>query len=339
MRRKSVAEERPELVPQWGTSNTISPDKVSCGSHLKVWWVCDKGHEWEAIVKNRALLGTGCPYCEHRATLKGYNDLATLNPELAKSWSPKNNLKPSEVSPASNLEVLWVCEKGHEWKTRIADRSEGHGCPYCAGHKVWKGYNDLSTTHSELLSEWSDKNTLSPDEITYKNRSNIWWHCSKCGNDYQSVVFAKANGRVCPYCVAGKIAQRREKRLQLRKTAENFPYYLPQLATIYYARKRGYRVVTDSDFPAGIPVSSYIPSLRLIIDVCDAPKELYIKKYMSKVNSIKYISMPKKLSEEEIIGRVIKAFSDSHVYMSFSPAEDLERIRKNYTHWRTNNNG
>ena len=29
-----------------------------------------------------------------------------------------------------------------------------------------------------------------------------------------------------------------------------------------------------------------------------------------KANSIKYISMPKKLSEEEIIGRVIKAFSD-----------------------------
>ena len=63
--------------------------------------------------------------------------------------------------------------------------------------------------------------------------------------------------------------------------------------------------------------------LRLIFQIC--PKE-----YISKVNSIKYISMPKKLSEEEIIGRVIKAFSDSHVYMSFSPAEDLERIRKNY---------
>jgi len=202
MRRKSLAEERPELVAQWARSNPISPDKVSCGSHMKVLWICDKGHKWEAIVKNRALLGSGCPYCEHRATLKGYNDLATLNPELAKSWSPKNNLKPSEVSPSSNLEVLWVCENGHEWKTRIADRSEGHGCPYCAGHKVWKGYNDLSTTHSELLSEWSDKNDLSPDEITYKNRSNVWWHCSKCGNDYQAVVYSKANGRVCPYCIA-----------------------------------------------------------------------------------------------------------------------------------------
>ena len=329
MKRKSLAEERPDLLFQWDRGNTISPFKVSAGSHKKVWWKCNKGHSWEAIVKNR-VNGSGCPYCKHRAVLKGYNDLATINPSLAKSWSPKNKLKPSEVSPSSNIEVLWVCETGHEWAARVADRNEGHGCPYCAGHKVWKGYNDLSTTHSELLSEWSDKNELSPDEITYKNRSNVWWHCHRCGNDYQAVVFAKANGRICPYCVAGEIKRNREKRIKLKKTIENFPYFLPQLATIYYAGKRGMRVVTDSEFPAGIPVSSYIPNLRLIIDVCESPKELYIKEYISKVNSIKYVSMPKKLSEEEIIERVIKAFSDSHIYMSFSPAEDLERIRKNY---------
>lgn len=337
MKRKSVAEERPELVAQWARSNPISPDKVSCGSHMRVRWICDKGHEWEAIVKNRALIGSGCPYCEHRGVLKGYNDLATVNPALAKSWSPKNKIKPSEVSPSSNTEVLWVCENGHEWKARVADRSEGHGCPYCAGHRVWKGYNDLATTHADLLAEWSDTNNLSPDAITYKNRSNVWWHCSKCGNDYQAVIYAKANGRVCPYCVAGEIIRKREKRIRLRKTAENFAYFLPQLATIYYAGKRGMRVVTDSDFPAGIPVSSYIPTLRLIIDVCESSKELYIKEYISKVNSIKYVSMPGKLPEKEIIDRVIKAFSDSHVYMSFSPAEDLEKIRKNYFQLMNNN--
>ena len=37
--------------------------------------------------------------------------------------------------------------------------------------------------------------------ITYKNRSNVWWHCNKCGNQYQAVVYARANGRVCPFCV------------------------------------------------------------------------------------------------------------------------------------------
>ena len=53
------------------------------------------------------------------------------------------------------------------------------------------------------VNEWSDKNgNLSPEEITYKNRSNVWWHCSKCGNEYQAVVYARANGRICPFCIA-----------------------------------------------------------------------------------------------------------------------------------------
>lgn len=334
MRRGSVAEERPELVPQWGRSNKLSPDKVSCGSHLKVSWICDKGHEWEAVVKNRALLGSGCPYCEHRATLKGYNDLATVNPDLAKSWSPKNKLKPSQVSPASNTEVLWICENGHEWKARIADRSEGHGCPYCAGHRVWKGYNDLSTTHSDLLFEWSDKNTLSPEDITYKNRSNVWWHCSKCGNDYQAVIYSKANGRVCPFCTAGLIKLAREKRLAKKQISKDFGYLLPQLAAIYYAGKRGMKVVTDSDFPVGIPVSAYIPNIRLVIDICNESKERTVKAYICKVNNIKYESIPERLPETEAISRVIKAFSDSHIYMAVSPADDLETIRESFIRWK-----
>ena len=138
MRRKTLAEEHPELVPQWGTSNELSPSDVSSGSHKKVWWTCEKGHSWEATIKNRALLGSGCPYCEHRAVLKGFNDLQTVNPNVARTWSPKNTLKPSDVSPSSNTTVLWICKNGHEWSARIADRNEGHGCPYCSGNaKKW----------------------------------------------------------------------------------------------------------------------------------------------------------------------------------------------------------
>ncbi len=157
MRRKTLAEEHPEL----------SPSDVSSGSHKKVWWVCGEGHTWEATIKNRALIGSSCPYCEHRAVLKGFNDLQTIFPEVAASWSPNNRLKPFEVSSRSNTEALWICSNGHEWKARVADRTEGHGCPYCAGQRVWKGFNDLATTHPWLVNEWSDKNgTLSPEEIT-----------------------------------------------------------------------------------------------------------------------------------------------------------------------------
>ena len=300
MKRNSLAEEHPELVPQWGTSNELSPSDVSSGSHKKVWWTCEKGHRWEATIKNRALLGSGCPYCEHRAVLKGYNDLQTRFPEVAKTWSPKNELKPFEISSRSNTEGLWICENGHEWKARVADRTEGHGCPYCAGHKVWKGFNDLATTHPDLLAEWSDKNKgISPETITYKNRSNVWWHCSKCGNDYQAVVNSKANGRICPFCIAIQIKKLREQRLIDKKIAKDFWYLLPQLATIYYAGKQGLRVITDSEDPVGIPIMAFVPDLRLVIDVCCSRKVLSIKEYICETKGIKYISIPGQIPEIE----------------------------------------
>lgn len=102
---------------------------------MKVRWVCEKGHKWDAVVKNRVILGSGCPYCEHRAVLKGYNDLLTAYPAVAKTWSGKNTLKPSEVAPFSNRKVLWRCENGHEWFARVADRARGHDCPYCVKQK------------------------------------------------------------------------------------------------------------------------------------------------------------------------------------------------------------
>lgn len=135
IKRKSLAEERPDLLAQWSKTNLLSPSDVSCGSHIKVRWVCENGHEWDAIVKNRVLLGSGCPYCSHRAVLKGYNDLQTEYPEIARSWSDKNPDTPYDYSPSSNKVVVWQCKKGHEWEARIADRTRGHGCPYCAGRK------------------------------------------------------------------------------------------------------------------------------------------------------------------------------------------------------------
>lgn len=338
MRRKSLAEERPDLLLQWSPDNEISPSDVSCGSHKKVLWICDKGHTWEAIVKNRVLAGSGCPYCEHRAVLEGFNDLQTVFPDISKTWSPKNQLKPTEVSSASNKEILWICENGHEWKARIADRTEGHGCPYCAGQRVWTGYNDLATTHPDLIAEWSDKNKgISPEKITYKNRSNVWWHCSKCGNDYQAVVNARAKGRICPFCIANQIKKLREQRLLDKKLSKDFWYLLPQIATIYYAGKHGLKVITDSDDPVGIPITALVPDIGLAIDVCCSSKVVSVKEYFCGINDITYVCIPGQLPEIETIKIIRQAFSDAHLYFDSSIERDLEILRVNYIHWKKKN--
>ena len=62
----------PLLEKQWSEKNKIKPTEVSIGSHKKVIWRCEKGHEWEAAVKSRTINKTGCPYCSHNKVLAGW---------------------------------------------------------------------------------------------------------------------------------------------------------------------------------------------------------------------------------------------------------------------------
>ena len=189
----------PLLVKQWSKKNKIKPTEVSIGSHKKVIWRCEKGHEWEAAVKSRTINKTGCPYCSHNKVLAGFNDLATLQPDIAAEWSDRNYpLLPTQVTVFANRKAWWRCKDcGREWNTLISTRSGGSKCPYCSGYIFLKGFNDLQTTHPEIASEWSEKNLpLKPDEVNAKSRKNIWWKCRKCGNEWKSVINARVKGTV-----------------------------------------------------------------------------------------------------------------------------------------------
>ena len=198
----------PLLVKQWSKKNKIKPTEVSIGSHKKVIWRCEKGHEWEAAVKSRTINKTGCPYCSHNKVLAGFNDLVTLLPDIAAEWSDRNYpLLPTQVTVFANRKAWWKCKDcGREWNTLISTRSGGSKCPYCSGYIFLKGFNDLQTTHPEIASEWSEKNLLlKPDEVNAKSRKNVWWRCGKCGNEWKSVINARVKGTVCPVCAEREV--------------------------------------------------------------------------------------------------------------------------------------
>ena len=194
---------KPELAAEWSSKNNpLKPTMVTVGSHKKVIWKGKCGHEWTATVKSRAISGTGCPYCSHNKVLEGFNDLASQRPLIASEWSERNYpLKPNMVTVFANRKVWWKCSKGHEWNTLISTRSGGSQCPYCSGQILLKGFNDFATTHPQLAQEWSDRNLpLTPDMINEKSRKNVWWKCRECGNEWQSVVYARIRGTICPVC-------------------------------------------------------------------------------------------------------------------------------------------
>ncbi|MBO5889025.1 MAG: zinc-ribbon domain-containing protein, partial [Clostridia bacterium] len=136
--KNDLATINPTLVKEWNyeKNGELKPEDFLPNSGKKVWWKCNHGHEWQAIIKSRNY-GSGCPYCAGQKVIQGRNDLATVNPKLAREWNSKKNgdLKPEDFMPYSNKKVWWKCEKGHMWQATIARRSNGSGCPYCSGRK------------------------------------------------------------------------------------------------------------------------------------------------------------------------------------------------------------
>ena len=204
MSKRKLNETHPELINQWHpTKNeTLTPQEVSKGSRKKVWWKCEKGHEWEAMVYSRTA-GSGCPYCRGKYPILGKTDLATLYPELKKEWHPfKNNtLNMTHFTKRSNKSVWWQCLKGHEWEAKISDRTKGKGCPYCSGRYSIVGQTDLATTHPDLLREWhpTKNGELTPQEVTQGSGKKIWW-CCDYGHEWEAALYHRTNGTGCPKC-------------------------------------------------------------------------------------------------------------------------------------------
>lgn len=125
----------PDLCKEWDyeKNGDLKPSDVFPGTRQKVWWICEKKHSWLAEIKSRNS-GVGCPYCSGKKVLKGFNDLETVYPEIAKEWDYERNgdLKPSDVTFGSGKKVGWICPNKHHYKSIICNRTKNRGCPICA---------------------------------------------------------------------------------------------------------------------------------------------------------------------------------------------------------------
>jgi len=217
--KNDLATTHPALAAEWHPTKNgdLRPDQMVAGASRKVWWICEKGHEWQALVMARTSNGSGCPVCAGKVVIAGENDLASMFPELAAQWHPTKNdaLTPWRVSPYSNRKVWWRCERGHEYSAVVSARTTSHsGCPYCAGRKVLAGFNDLETQAPEIAAQWYQElnGTLTPKQVTAGSRKKVWWQCPE-GHVWKAVIYSRARGRKsgCPVC-AGKVRPERQER-------------------------------------------------------------------------------------------------------------------------------
>ena len=187
--KKSFSVASSDLINSWNykKNGNISPESIRLGSKKKVWWICSKGHEWQATVNSRYSQKCGCPICAGQKILSGENDLQTLYPSIAKEWdNEKNTKKANQVRPMDNKNYWWICSKcGKSYQSSPAHRvGRNSGCPDCARHKTAVAhYKKVKNIDTGEIYE-SIKSASEKCKINAKSISNCCRGVSKTAGGY-----------------------------------------------------------------------------------------------------------------------------------------------------------
>ena len=169
-------------------------DVLTHGSSKRVDWKCSVGHVWTASPNTRTN-GHGCPVCAGKKVLPGFNDLASQRPEIAAELVDAS--LATTVTARSGKKVAWRCGRGHEWTASINTRTNGHGCPVCAGKKVLPGFNDLATTRPDVAVKLVDQ--AAARRVSAFSSKVLEWTCDD-GHVWKAPVARIASGASCPAC-------------------------------------------------------------------------------------------------------------------------------------------
>ncbi len=198
-----------QLATEWSPNNKKKASDVRKISNCYVKWICPVcDFEYSAQIRSREYGDKLCPCCNGKVVRSGYNDLVTKNPELAAEWSPNNDFDPSCVTKQFVVEAMWICPIcGGEYSAIVADREVGDdSCPFCKNERLLKGFNDLATTHPELIPEWSNNNLFNPTQIMKNSLYVANWICPTCGGEYSEKVSERTLGDdSCPYCKGERV--------------------------------------------------------------------------------------------------------------------------------------
>ena len=177
------------------------------------------------------------------------------NEELMDEWDYEANkdLNPKEITIGSGKKVWWKCHNGHKYAQTIHKRTlRGYSCPYCSGHKAWKGFNDFATRYPDVAKEWhpTKNGHLKPTDVTYGSGKKVWWICS-IGHEYQASIHDRGLGQTkCPICNSQRLTSFGEQ------------------AIFYYIKKSFPDALNRYNelFSTSMELDIYIPSLKYAIE-------------------------------------------------------------------------
>ena len=60
----------PEIAKEWHPTKNgdINPKDCYPKSNKKVWWICERKHEWKTSIDKRSSRNQGCPICKSQTS-------------------------------------------------------------------------------------------------------------------------------------------------------------------------------------------------------------------------------------------------------------------------------
>lgn len=124
----------------WSSKNDLTPFEVSLNSEEKFYFDCDVcSHEFLASL-DKIVRGHWCHFCSNmrrcdpdviESCFACFSKCFASHPQAA-FWSPKNELKPVEVSLNNGRKFWFRCNVcSNEFEARVAGVVRGQWCPHC----------------------------------------------------------------------------------------------------------------------------------------------------------------------------------------------------------------
>lgn len=183
-------------------------DSLSASSNKKIWWTCQThGHPYQTTPRHKTN-GQGCSVCNGKQVHAGFNDLATLQPDIAAQWHKEKNgdLLPTMVPRAYSKKVWWTCKLGHEFEALAGNRRDSSHCPVCSGNVILPGFNDAATLLPHLVDKFhpTKNGNVLLTAIGKSYATKLWW-IPECGHEVESLIANCVVKIPCSICNGKKV--------------------------------------------------------------------------------------------------------------------------------------
>ena len=313
----NVCEDFLEKYWDYDKNIDINPWTLPKAARQIIWIKCQNTdyHGSYDVSASTFYAGQRCGYCS-RARVHPQDSFAAYNIRrlgddfLQKYWDyDKNTIDPFSISSHSDSFKVWIkCQDvdyHDSYDVRPHDFSAGKSnCPYCHMMRVHP-VDSLGQKYPEVFDVWSDKNRLSPYEVSSGSDQKMYFRCN-CGKhtDYLERVQRVVDREFeCVNCRIEASASHLQTKVNKYLKSLNYTYFNEYDCTLLSTNpKTGRRLPYDTEVIID-------ESRRLIIEVmgrqhyeiCSWHKLVADKKGITPEDELAYIQYKDELKRNYVI--------------------------------------